>query len=95
MFEFESDTTATRYIFYKVSISERPSVGSQTVDVNGDPSVLTEKVKFRAVPLTSAVEIDGKSCHLIKSFTGKDVDPTAYQNFYQSVHLPTFSGGES
>ena len=95
MFEFESDTTATRYIFYKVSISERPSVGSNTIDVNGDPSVLTEKVKFRAVPQTSATMIDGKSCHLIKSFTGKDVNPTAYADFYQAVHVPTFAGGES
>jgi len=94
MFEFESDTTATRYVFYKVSISQRPSVGSQTVDVSGDPSVLTEKVKFRAVPQSSVTMIDGKACHLVKSFTGKDTNPTAYQNFYSAVHIPTF-GGES
>lgn len=95
LFEFESDTTATRYVFYKVSISQRPSVGSQTVDVSGDPSVLTEKVKFRAVPQSSVTMIDGKACHLVKSFSGKDVDPTAYADFYQAVHVPTFNGGES
>ena len=95
MFEFESDTTATRYIFYKVSISNRPSVGSQTVDVSGDASVLTEKVKFRAVPQASKYTIDGKTCHLVKSFSGKDVDPTAYNNFYQAVHIPSFDGESS
>ena len=95
LFEFESDTTATRYVFYKVSISQRPSVGSNTVDVSGDPSVLTEKVKFRAVPQSSVTMIDGKACHLVKSFSGKDVNPTAYADFYQAVHVPTFNGGES
>jgi len=95
MFEFESDTTATRYIFYKVSISNRPSVGSNTVDVNGDPSVLTEKVKFRAVPQGTTYTIDGKTCHLVKSFTGKDVDATAYETFYQAVHIPSFDGESS
>jgi len=95
MFEFESDSTATRYVFYKVSIAQRPSVTSQTVDVNSDASVLTEKAKFRAVPQASTVMIDGKPCHLVKSFSGKDVDPTAYANFYSAVHVPTFSGGES
>ena len=95
LFEFESDATATRYVFYKVSISQRPSVGSNTVDVSGDPSVLTEKVKFRAVPQSSVTMIDGKACHLVKSFSGKDVNPTAYADFYQAVHVPTFNGGES
>lgn len=90
MFEFETDISARRYCFYKVCLAQRPSVKSGTVDVNSDLSVQTESVKFRAVPRTDAVTIDGVEKHLVKCCTGKDTDPEAYANFYSAVPEPTF-----
>ena len=90
MFEFETDISARRYCFYKVCLAQRPSVGSETVDVNSDLSVKTESVKFRAVPRTDAVTIDGIEKHLVKCCTGKDTDPQAYADFYSAVPEPTF-----
>lgn len=92
MFEFETDKNPNRYVFYKVCLAERPSVASETVDVNGDLTIQTEKVKFKAVPQTDSTEIDGTLCHLVKAFTGADIDATAYANFYQSVYTPSFTG---
>ena len=92
LFEFETDISARRYCFYKVCLAQRPSVASETVDVNNDLSVKTEKVKFRAVPRTDAVTIDGVEKHLIKCCTSKDTDPEAYANFYTSVPEPSFAG---
>ena len=92
MFEFETDISARRYCFYKVCLAQRPSVKSETVDVNSDPSVQTETVKFRAVPRTDAVTINGIEKHLVKCCTGKDTDPQAYADFYSAVPEPSFEG---
>ena len=92
MFEFETDKNPNRYVFYKVCLSERPGLESETVDVSGDISVQTQKVKFKAMPRTDYVEIDGIQKHLIKAFTGANIDATAYANFYQSVYEPSFNG---
>ena len=92
MFEFNTDKNPNRYIFYKVSLAERPSVASSTVDVTGDIEIKTETVKFKAMPQTSATVIDGVECHLVKAFTGKDIDATAYENFYSAVYTPSFDG---
>lgn len=95
MFEFETDQTARRYCFYKVCLAQRPSVASETVDVNGDLSVKTEKVKFRAVPQTSVVEVGGVAKHLVKAATGSTTSATAYNNFYSAVPTPSFDGESS
>lgn len=90
MFEINTDKNPNRYVFYKVSLSQRPSVASETVDVTSDLSVKTETVNFKAMPQTSETVIDGVRCHLVKAFTGQDVDATAYNNFYQAVYVPDF-----
>lgn len=90
MFEINTDQNPTRYIFYKVSLSQRPSVASKTVDVSGDLEIGTETVNLKAMPMASFVEINGIQCHLVKAFTGEDVDATAYNNFYTSVYIPDF-----
>lgn len=90
MFEINTDVNPTRYIFYKVSLSQRPSVASKTVDVSGDLEIGTETVNLKAMPMASFVEINGIQCHLVKAFTGKDVDATAYNNFYSQVYIPDF-----
>lgn len=90
MFEINTDKNPNRYVFYKVSLSQRPSVASETVDVTSDLSVKTETVNFKAMPQTSETVINGVRCHLVKAFTGQDVDATAYNNFYQAVYTPDF-----
>lgn len=94
MFEFETDKNPNRYVFYKTCLASRPTVASETVDVSSDIAVKTEKVSFKAVPQTSETEIDGVKCHLVKAFTGKDIDAQAYADFYSAVYTPSF-GDES
>lgn len=93
MFEINTDQNPNRYVFYKVSLSQRPSVASETVDVTSDLSVKTESVNFKASPMASETVINGVRCHLVKAFTSQTVDATAYNDFYQSVYIPDF--GES
>lgn len=90
MFEINTDQNPNRYVFYKVALAQRPSVASETVDVTSDLSVKTEKVTFKAMPQSSETVINGVRCHIVKAFTGKDVDATAYENFYQAVYVPSF-----
>lgn len=92
MFEFDTDVNADRYVFYKVGLSQRPSVSSKTIDVQSDIEVGTEKVQFVAMPQIDDTVIDGITRHLIKAKTSKDVDATAYSRFYQNVYIPTFTG---
>ena len=92
MFEINTDENPTRYIFYKVALSKRPTVAGQTVDVTGDIEIGTETVTFKAMPMKSYVEIDGVQCHLVKAFTGEQVNTTAYNNFYSDVYIPSFDG---
>lgn len=91
MFEINTDQNPNRYVFYKVSLSQRPSVASETVDVTSDLSVKTESVNFKASPMASETVINGVRCHLVKAFTSQTVDATAYNNFYQNVYIPDFS----
>lgn len=95
MFEFNTDKNPNRYVFYKVSLAQRPSIASETVDVTSDLAVKTEKVKFKAMPQTDATVIDGVECHLVKAFTGANVDASAYSNFYSAVYTPTFTESSS
>lgn len=92
MFEIDTDKNPNRYVFYKVCLSERPGIESETIDVTGDISVATQTVKFQAMPRTDYVEVDGIQKHLIKAFTGANIDATAYNNFYQAVYEPSFNG---
>lgn len=94
-FEFNTDKNPNRYVFYKVSLAQRPAVESETVDVTSDLSVKTETVSFKAMPQASATVIDGVECHLVKAYTGANIDPTAYENFYQAVYVPDFDGESS
>lgn len=92
MFEFETDVNADRYVFYKVALSQRPSVASKTVDVNSDIEIGTETLQFVALPRADEIEINGIKKHPVKAMTSKSTNPTAYDGFYTSVYEPTFSG---
>lgn len=90
MFEINTDQNPTRYVFYKCSLSQRPSVASKTVDVSGDLEIGTETVNIKCMPMASYVVIDGVQCHLVKAFSGANADSTAYNNFYSEVYIPDF-----
>lgn len=92
LFEFETDMNPNKYVFYKCSITKNPSVASETVDVSSDISPKTETVELKCVPRADAVTIDGIESHLVKAYTGKNIDATAYDEFYNSVYEPDFSG---
>jgi phi13 family phage major tail protein len=92
LFQFETDVNSDRYVFYKVALSQRPSVASKTVDVNSDIEIGTETLQFVALPRTDAVNINGVEKHLVKAMTSKATDETAYSQFYSSVYTPSFNG---
>lgn len=92
LFEFETDVNADRYVFYKVALSQRPSVASKTVDVNSDIEIGTETLQFVALPRTDAVEIDGIEKHLVKNRTSKTTNKATYDGWYSTVYEPVFEG---
>lgn len=95
MFEFNTDKNPNRYVFYKCSLAERPAVSSSTVDVSSDLEIKTETVSFKAMPQASATIINGVECHLVKAFTGANINQAAYDSFYTAVYTPDFDGESS
>lgn len=92
MFEIDGDQKPNKYVFYKVSISQRPGIDGKTTDPSSDIEVEPSTSRFRAVPSADVYTIDGKECHAIKAFTSEETDPTAYASFYTAVQKPTFTG---
>lgn len=80
LFEFDGDVRKIRHVLYYCTAS-RPSIASQTNVENKE--VRTETLSLKARSLA-----DG----LVKAKTGDDVDETVYQNWYQSVYMPTIEG---
>ena len=80
LFEFDGDVRKIRHVLYNCTAS-RPSIASQTNEENKE--VRTETLSLKARSLA-----DG----LVKAKTGDDVDETVYQNWYQSVYMPTIEG---
>jgi phi13 family phage major tail protein len=93
LFEVDGDKRPNRYCFYKVSISQRPAVSGQTTDPSSDVEPSTATTQFRAIPSADTYNIDGKECHLVKSYTSAETDAEAYANFYTAVQMPTFTAG--
>ena len=91
LFEVDGDQRPNRYCFYKVSISQRPQVAGQTTDPSSDIEPSTSTTQFRAVPSVDTYTINGKECHLVKSYTSAETDATAYANFYTAVQMPDFT----
>ena len=82
LFEFDGDINCIRHVLYNCT-SSRPSIESETKEDTIEPG--TEKLSITADP-----RADG----LGKARTGDTTDTTTYQNWYQTVYLPTEADGE-
>ena len=79
LFEFDGDIRKIRHCMYQCSAS-RPSVSSQTKEASITP--VTETLNLTA---------DARSDGLVKSKTGEDTNDATYNNWYNSVYVPTNS----
>ena len=77
LFEFDGDIKAIRHVLYNCTVSNRPTLASQTREDAIEP--VTE---------TLAITADARSDGLIKARTGDDTTDEVYQAWYQSVYTP-------
>jgi phi13 family phage major tail protein len=77
MFEFTGDKNKIRHVLYCCSAS-RPANEGETNEES--KKVKTEKLKLKASALPSG---------LVKSKTCENTDETTYNNWYNSVYIPT------
>lgn len=77
LFEFNGDQKSIRHVLYNCSVSQRPSIASQTKEASVEP--VTETLNLSADPRE-----DG----LIKARSGSDTDSTVYNNWYNAVYVP-------
>ena len=77
LFEFDGDQKAIRHVLYNCSVSQRPSIASQTKEDSVEP--VTETLSLSADPRE-----DG----LIKARSSSETDATSYANWYSTVYVP-------
>ena len=77
LFEFDGDVHGIRHVLYNCSAS-RPSIASETKEDTIEP--VTETLSLTADP-----RADG----LVKARTGDTTTEETYNNWYQSVYVPT------
>lgn len=80
LFEFDGDEKAIRHVLYNCSVSNRPSVSSQTKETSIDP--VTETLSLSADPRG-----DG----LVKARSGSETTAETYQAWYNAVYTPAES----
>lgn len=80
LFEFDGDEKAIRHVLYNCSVSNRPSVSSQTKEASIDP--VTETLSLSADPRG-----DG----LVKARSGSETTTETYQGWYSAVYIPAES----
>ena len=68
-------------MLYNCTVSSRPTVESSTKEDTIEPG--TE---------TLAISADPRDDGLVKAKSGDDTDATTYQNWYQSVYIPSTTG---
>ena len=78
LFEFDGDNHSIRHVLYNCSVSTRPNLESSTKEDTIEPG--TE---------TLAISADARDDGLIKAKSGNTTTGTVYQNWYQSVYIPT------
>lgn len=85
LFEFDGDVKKIRHVLYNC-IAARPTIESSTKE--DEIEVKTEKLSIKASPLSGGY---------VKARTSDTTASTAYNNWYESVYLPTdnVSGGTS
>ena len=79
LFEFDGDQRAIRHVLYNCSVSQRPSVASQTKEDTTEP--VTE---------TLSISADPREDGLIKARSGSETDATAYNAWFTTVYVPEF-----
>ena len=84
LFEFDGDQRAIRHVLYNCTVSSRPTVESSTKEDAIEPG--TE---------TLAISADPRDDGLVKAKSGDDTDATTYQNWYQSVYIPSTTSSGS
>ena len=84
LFEFDGDQKAIRHVLYNCSVSQRPTIASQTKEASIEPGTET-------LSLTADPREDG----LVKARTGDDTTTAVYNAWYQSVYTPAVSSGGS
>ena len=86
LFEFDGDQKAIRHVLYNCSVSQRPTISSQTKESSIEPG--TETLSLSADPRE-----DG----LVKARTADDTTSATYAGWYTAVYIPSSSptpGGE-
>ena len=81
LFEFDGDVKHIRHVLYNCSAS-RPGIEGKTNEESRE--VQTETLTIKATPLASGV---------VKAKTGNTTSSTVYQNWYQSVYMPSDVSG--
>ena len=77
LFEFDGDIRKNRHVLYKCAAS-RPSVESKTNEE--EVEVQTETLSVKATPMANGI---------VKAKTGDETTDSVYQNWYQTVYLPS------
>ena len=84
MFEVNGDAAARRYMFYRCMLN-RNSINASTKTSDGGNTPQTDTVNITISPRPD----DG----LIKTKTGASVDSTVYNNWFNSVYIPSGVAG--
>lgn len=80
LFEFTGDKKKIRHVLYCCTAS-RPGTSGKTTEDTKEPD--TESISISSVALPN---------ELVKAKTGDDVNDLTYQNWYNSVTMPDFTG---
>ena len=84
LFQFENDVKATRHIFYNC-IATRPNVASNTKEQSITANDDTLTVEARPDTLVVA------GYNLVKGIANQDTDASAYNDWFTTVQVPTFT----
>ena len=88
MFETDTDTVPTRYVYYKCILSN-PSGDWETKTDSTTPKTATANI--RVMPRADVDTVSGLSKHAIGAVVSATTDGTAYDGFYPAVYEPTNS----
>lgn len=85
MFETDTDTVPTRYVYYKCMLTN-PSGDWETKTDSTTPKTAT--ANLRVMPRADVDTVDGLNKHAIGAVVSATTDGTAYDGFYSAVYEP-------
>lgn len=86
MFETDTDTVPTRYVFYKCMLTN-PSGDWETKTDSTTPKTATANI--RVMPRADVDVVGGLNKHAIGTTVSATTDATAYDDFYEAVYAPS------